>query len=462
LLLLPPALLLIAFVGLSAATRGFILLDTYDVLFGSAAASRCLQGRVLSGCNVGQFALLQYLPAFAFHQLGISLTSAANDLVALNGLAALGVLVVVTTTVTRAAGQAAAAIAAAFVLASPLLWYAHGGYGEPLGAVAITGFSAALLAGASPWVTGGALFLAGISKETAVPFLLAIAAVVWLMRGGTRPLRRAEVVAIAASAAAAVGVNMAFNLFRYGTVYNAHYADSAYEARLHELPANVAALLASPTGGVIWMWPSVVAVVGAATFAGLRRRGLREPGLAVGLLSCVLVLGISQWYAPLGGTTWGPRLLIPWLPTLLMLGVVAYPGTTRAAVARCVGGSRLTVALVSAAVIVTGLPHIVVTVDSAEHRHAPPGLTADLRELVVRPFAADATCPQQPRIEENRSYYLTCQEHRTWHKGIAPLEAYSRLTNPLVAGFAILWSAAIVGLIGYARARARRQAPTLA
>jgi hypothetical protein len=462
LLLLPVALLLLALVALSAATRGFILVDTYDVLYGSAAASRCVGDGVLSACpNVHQFALLQYLPALAFHEMGFSLDSAANGLVTLNGLAVLAVLVLVTASVTGVAGAAAGAIAAALVLTSPLLWYAHGGYGEPLAAVAITGFVSALLAGAAaPWLTGIAMFLAGISKETAVPFMLALAVVVWLIRG--RTFRGAELVAIAAGGTGAVAVNAVFNVFRYGTVSNHYYAESALQARPAEIPANVAALVASPTGGLVWMWPAVAAVICAGVAVAVRGRRLREPGLAVAVLFCVLLLALAQWHGPLGGTTWGPRLLLPWLPALLVLGLVAYPAKTRAAATRLVGRSRATAAIVCSGLVLTGLPHVIVTVDSARHDHAPPGLNADFSELVVRPFVPDATCPEQPSAIEDRAYDRKCLEHRTWHKGIAPVEAYGELSNPLVLAFGILWAAAVVGLIGYARVRARRQLPALA
>jgi hypothetical protein len=461
LLLLPVALLLLGLVVLSAATRGFILADTYDVLYGSAAASRCLGDGVVSSCpNVHQFALLQYLPALAFHQAGFSLDSAANGLVTLNGLAVLGVLVLVTVSVSRFAGPAAGAVAAVLVLTSPLLWYAHGGYGEPLATLAITGFVSALLAGASPWLTGAALFLAGISKETAVPFMLGLAIVVWLIRG--RALRRAELSAITTGAIAAVAANVVFNLFRFGTVYNQYYGESALQARPSEVPANVAALVASPTGGLVWMWPAAAAVVCATAFAGLRRRRVREPGLAIAVLFCVLLLALAQWHGPLGGTTWGPRLLLPWLPALLVLALVAYPAMTRAAIDRLVGGSRWAAVGVCAGLVLAGLPHMIVTVDSAQHDHAPPGLKANLSELVVRPFVADATCPQQPSAIADRAYDRKCLQHRTWHKGVAAVEAYSGLSNPLVSGFAVLWAAAMVGLVAYARARARRQLPALA
>jgi hypothetical protein len=211
------------------------------------------------------------------------------------------------------------------------------------------------------------------------------------------------------------------------------------------------------------MWPAVAVVVCIAAVAGLRRRrSLLEPGVALAVFSCALLIALAQWHGPLGGTTWGPRLLIPWLPALLLLGLAAYPDTTRAVVARLVGGPWATAALVCAVLIVAGLPHVIVTVDSAQHDHAPPGLNANLSELVVRPFAPDSTCPVQPSAIANRAYDRRCLQHRTWHKGIAPIEAYGALSNPLVRAFGILWAAAVLGLIGYARARARRQSPALA
>jgi hypothetical protein len=460
--LLPVALLLAILVALNVATRGFVLLDTYDVLYGSAAASRCLSHGVLSGCpDVNQFALLQYLPALTFHAAGFSLDDAANGLVALNGLAVLGVLVLVATTVTRFAGPAAGAVAAAFVLGSPLLWYAHGGYGEPLGMLAITALATSALLGAPASFTGVAMFFAGISKETAVPFLIAVAVIAWLIRGRRRSLRRGEVVAVVLGGLAAVVANAAFNLFRFGTVFNEYYSNSAFRARPGQAAGNVLALLVSPTGGVLEMWPAVLAVVCAVGLYGFRRRRRREPGLAIAALFVALVVSQSEWYAPLGGTTWGPRLFVPWLPVLLLFGLVAYPERTHEAIVGLIGRPASAV-FVCAALVLTGLPHVIVTVDSARYHHGPPGLNADRRELVIRATEPDTVCPGQPRITDNRDYYLHCLRHRTWQKGIAPVKAYSVLSNGLVAVFAAVWTAGVLGLMLFARARVRGQPPTLA
>src|SRR4051794_19550499 len=79
------------FALLCATTRGFAHTDTFELLDGVGVSSRCLDHGVLSACGyeVAQFALLQYLPAFAFHAVGFSYIGGLNGLVAINWVSSL-------------------------------------------------------------------------------------------------------------------------------------------------------------------------------------------------------------------------------------------------------------------------------------------------------------------------------------------------------------------------------------
>src|SRR3954466_7868776 len=82
--LIPFAVFVGMFAVLSVATRGFALTDTFDLLDGTGWSANCLHHGVFSSCGwqVGQFALLQYLPALALHELGFSYMGAFSGLVA--------------------------------------------------------------------------------------------------------------------------------------------------------------------------------------------------------------------------------------------------------------------------------------------------------------------------------------------------------------------------------------------
>jgi hypothetical protein len=445
--------------GLFVSTRGFVMLDTFDLLFGSAAASRCIDSGVLSSCgaNVDAFAVLQYVPAVAFHEIGLSFDSALDGLLAINGFAALATLGLVARTVRRAAGSGPAAVAATVVLAGPLIWYAHAGFGEALAAFAVTAYTCLLLEKAPPPLVAAAMFFAGISKETAVPFLIGIWIVVWLIHRDSAP-RRSEVVEVFAGALFAVAANATFNVFRYGTVWNREYTQAHYHAPPLEALDNFAALLFSPTGGLAFTWPTMLIAIVWTVSVGARNR-FRDPGVATGVLFLALLLALAQWFGPLGGATWGPRLLMPWLPALLLLAITAHPEAFAGSVRTLAASPRL-LALASAFVVITGMPHLIATVDSSRYHRAPPGESGDRRELAIAPFTPDRVCPQGFTLRQEREPYYTCLHRLMWHRGVVPARAFSKIADGPVLPFALVWAAAVLSL--FTVVRATRQPPARA
>ena len=133
-----------------------------------------------------------------------------------------------------------------------------------------------------------------------------------------------------------------------------------------------------------------------AVFVARRARGagvsglMREPGTAILALLLALIGAFALRYAPYGGpTSWGPRLLLPWIPALGLLFVAAYPGEASRAVASALA-TRRRFAAVLVAIVALGLSSLIVTVDSSRWGRAYPGIFADRRELVIRPWAPDS------------------------------------------------------------------------
>jgi hypothetical protein len=224
-----------------------------------------------------------------------------------------------------------AATAGVLVLVSgPLLWYSRASFGEMFAAFLILAYTAACLCGSGSVFTAVLFVCAALTKETALPFLLLIAAVVLLVdrrAGRSWPSRRIAAVLLAAVVSA--GLTAGFNYYRYGAPYNAvNFQDVCLVPRLKTQASFFAGIWLSPNGGLLFFWPSfVVALVllTAAAWRSPRATGAgRIPLAGVAALLVLLTSGFSKWYQPFGWFAWGPRLMLPWVPTATMILLYYY------------------------------------------------------------------------------------------------------------------------------------------
>lgn len=457
-------ILVAALGGLYATSGGFVLLDTYELLDGTGVMADCLRAAVFTECGpqVNEFALLQYLPALLYHEAGLSYDAAIRGLLALSAASALGIVLLVRLVLLHLAGPVIARVAVLLVLVSPILWYSNSSYGEALAALAVTIATAVLLLRAHPVILVTAIAVAGVSKETAPIFLALIALTAWRIQPDAGPRRRTELFAVGIGTVLAVAVNSLFNVFRYGSVTNLDYLRPALDVPLGEIPISVAALVAAPSGGLIWMWPLGLVVLGTAVAVELRRRSVarfvRSPAFAILALWVALLANLGTWYSPFGGTSWGPRLLVPWLPALVLLPLAAYGRAVETLVQRILARPARVAATVMILVIV-GLPQAIATVDSTRYARAWPGTGGDRRELAVRPYGQDRECPVFPIVEQDAAYYWRCLHHSLWEKGLLVQQAYSKLDSSVIAVYAGLYAAVVAAL---AATCARRYEPARA
>jgi hypothetical protein len=211
-------------------------------------------------------------------------------------------------------GQSAAVgVALVMGLATPLLVYGGTFFSEPLVALALLGAVWAALVGsegtASAWINCGAtLGVAVLAKPVAVvvaPALLAFAA---LRKEG----RWRAVTLLALPLVLALAGVGCYNVARFGSPFDTGYRTAAWDVPPW---VGLLGLLFSPGKGLLWYCPPVV--LGLAGFVPLMRRRPR----ATILLGSVVVLYLlvhsiyNHWH---GSGAWGPRLILPIVPLLLL------------------------------------------------------------------------------------------------------------------------------------------------
>ena len=365
----------------------------------------------------GQFPLLQKIPTLAMCALGWEQVDVLRGLAIVNFVA----FALLLFWSRRGLPEQAGRLFVALLLCSPLLHYAHSSFGEMLAAAVTLGLAIACAERAPPWKVFLFFLLAALSKDTAAPFLVLLA----IAAGERRwPL-------LIAATAAGAGCSLLFNYLKFGSVLNQAYLSPLLI--VHSPAVQVSfffGIWLSPNGGVVPTWPLFAVLLVLAARAALRN-GPRVP-FAIAVVALLgLTAGFSRWFAPLGWVSWGPRLMLPWLPAIGYVLVRTYPGAFEALVA-----SPLRRAGAAAALAVAAVPNFAFLLREGE--------------VIGRTFYNfDAICPE-PAYISSPAYYYKCMNHGLWTHGSMVLEAL-RPSLPLL--FAIPFAIVVADLAWPARPR---------
>lgn len=351
--------------------------DTPFVLDGTNAFFNCMKAHDYSACGftnelnywglmspIGWWPLLQHIPDAITIGLGGDGHAARTRV-----LATLSVVGVVATVglgwlVLRRYGQAAWFWGFLFVvLSSPVLAYGNQTAGEMLAMGLLVALVAATLLRAPPPVVALAALGACLTKETSYPFVAGLGLLgLWLARRRTGESFVRHAVWGAAGMVVAIIAASLFNIVRFGDVLNVNYLDSQLRTPgVGRTLDYVAAVFASPSGGLIFSWPAASMLVAAACLVALVRAPFRSaytrPALVVIAAIAALTVGFASWWTPFGWSGYGPRLQLPWVPPLLLILLVAY-GEELATLARRLLAPMWRLVVVGALAFVFALPHI--------------------------------------------------------------------------------------------------------
>jgi hypothetical protein len=437
--LVRPAIGLVAAAGLLYALRfGYHPADTVGIV---QAADWILRGlRTGSWAHGGShFPLLQTIPAVGLRAAGLGVDQTRQGLAILNVVAFAVLLGIAWRTLTRV-GPSASLFFLAVLLSGPLLWYAISSFGEMLAALATLAMVAACWRRSGSLLAGLLLVVAGISKDTALPFLLLLGFGSSMLNPAWREssfrARRLRTLAVAAAATLAlIGI---YNFARFGTVLNAVDSNPALMTpTLRDQVSFLGAIWLSPDGGLLVFWPSFGLLLGLVGVALARFSRTRTDLLTAGVAALALLglsAGFAKWWSPLGWWAWGPRLLMPWLPAIGYLLVVAY-GPRLQTLLRGLVQPAWRFWSCSLALAAVSLPQYVVLFR--------PSIFSSI-------FATDAVCPTVAYVDRSPGYYYYCINHQLWTNGSVLRLAYlpaggrSSLVLGLACAAGLIWLLSLV------------------
>ncbi|MFL5893554.1 MAG: hypothetical protein ACJ76Z_00410 [Thermoleophilaceae bacterium] len=413
--------------------------DTYDVVNGTGPLDRCLHHGVFSNCEshygrVAEFPLLQYLPTLAAKRLGSSRADALRNLIVLSAASFLGLLALLALVGRRAGAAAGAPLLVLVGLAGMLVWYSEWGFAESLAALLTLLVACAAIWRWPPAVAALLTLVAGISKEPAPPLLVALALLA--LSGSFDQRARRTFIGVVIGAALAVMANTGFNVFRYGTLYNAWYAQPGFATPGVGLKAGFfAALGVSPNGGILWFWPTAVGLIAVTVIAG--RRAGAHPARIYGpaILPASLALVFATRHSPFGWSAWGPRYFVPWLPAIAAVGWTMFPRHS-AEVLRGLARRPLAWAACGLVVIVLSVPQVNAFRDVWV---AFDGFTEPGCEVKI-----NVPAPYNP-------HYYSCVERLAWTHPPLLAKALTDVDSPVDALYDVLFVAAAGGLLLLAR-----------
>jgi hypothetical protein len=349
--------------------------DTPFVLDGTTAFLQCVEARVFVACghtgelndrgltgSLAAWPLLQHVPDLAAVALGADGNATRARVLAVLSVVAMLASLLLGAIVLRRTERREWTWGYVFVLLTgPTLTYARSTNGEVLAMGLLVALVSAAVLRAHPALLALAAFGASVTKETAYPFVAALGLLgLVLARRRTNEPIGVHVVAGAMGVVAALVATSLFNIVRFGSVLNTNYLEPELQTKgIVRTLEYVAAVLVSPSGGILVAWATASVVLAACLLPALRSGATldRRPALLLAVVTAALVVGFARWWAPFGWAEYGPRLMLPWPAPLLLLGLVAYGDAVARHARRLLTPVWRTGACFLAALVLT-IPHI--------------------------------------------------------------------------------------------------------
>ena len=439
--------MVLGFLALRAVTAWRSNGDTVVLIHDSDKVLDCLRSGIFHGCVIVHFPLFQFIPAVVLKARQASDTAILVFFAWMNWVAFAAAVGLTWQSLRRHASETVALAAVFVLLTSPFLPYTVETLNEPVAALLTLAFSVAVVTGARlRWVVP-LLILTAITKETAPPFLLMIGLLRLLRRDQPQSAEGSYVGALGLATVVGIGINAGFNVFRYDSVFNLQLLDPALRVdTLAQGAINFAGIWLSPNGGLVPFWMSFALIclvmfrAGAATARESNAQAWPAGWLALMLLA--LTLGLSSWYSPHGWIAWGPRLLLPWLPSILYLTCYFYPRRIEHGVA-FLGANPVRWCIATWVILAFALPSFFTSLDT---------------RVLIALFQPDEVYSRSITIQEDRSGYFAYLDYLMWAKRSMLTASYDWLLQSSVRDKLLLYLVCVTILSEATAASARRSA----
>lgn len=300
--------------------------DTIALIKGADSVVECLKMSVFWNCpDVCHFPLAQYIPAIILRGIGVSENSILTTFSFFSTISYIGIFGFSYLLFRK--DHIRLLLVWLVLFTSPLLTYSKSTFNEVNASLITVVFVTTCILVSSRCLIILSFWLAGITKE---PAFLPLALIGWVALGQSKSGAFSTVnklVVISTGSVLAVATNMAFNYFRFGVPWNTINMDPImHTTGMSQILANFLAIWFSPMAGLVTFWFTFVVMIvmwyyiaGGASIGC--ERSIHGLGNHVAIFAVILILtgGFAKWWSPYGWVCYGQRLILPWLPALVLL-----------------------------------------------------------------------------------------------------------------------------------------------
>ena len=255
-----------------------------------------------------------------------------------------------------------------------------------------------------------------------------------------------EISALIIGALASIAVSGLFNYFRFQSFVNQSLLSPL--SIVHKLSQHFLfflALLFSPNGGILFFWFPFACLF--IFFLLTKRRGIVVKFLGIdfdlnqiwksGMILAFfgLVIGFSRWFAPFGWVAWGPRLLVPWIPSISVLIFTFYANELM----------TFLMNLRKKPVLLFGLALLLCLFCLPQYT-----IQYTLRAY-VHFFSPNLDCSAIAYIDRDPAFYYSCLNHLMWPRHVFVLkDSLKEAMTPRVILLSLGYLSCILGLFAIA------------
>ncbi|MDH4247565.1 MAG: hypothetical protein OEW39_07095 [Deltaproteobacteria bacterium] len=382
--------------------------DTVALLSVINAGLDCLSKGIYSGCYVLHFPIFQYIPMAI-----LRLNGAVDEVILMNmiyiNLASFFIMILLVMSYFR--GLKRNSITLIFILSlitSALFYYTKNTYNETTAAMITLAFTLAALKRSHGGIIAILFILAGSTKEVAFPFLILIGVACWIpqLRENWRSVK-GQLIGLLIGALISLLINSLFNYFRFASILNTFNMDPKLHVPSLDLHISLfGGILFSPNAGILFFCTLFSILIGVVLFLTLKENLQRgsyfshqvvQSGLILAILFG-LIVGFSSWYAPYGWIAWGPRLILPWMPSLFILTIALFPDPLKKFMDRLFSRN-----------LFVGIAMILIAFVATPQLGVMTGF-----DMMIRFFSVNVECPKGGNVQEDRDYYFQCLHNGTW------------------------------------------------